>query len=125
MAFTAEPVLNSEVAFRGSKSGECYQGEPQLFCKDLWYVGHNKIAVVPSVNLEYSDERGKDIKVSKGYTSRWVGSEADNKSQIDWKPNPPDQVKCMEFLGMAEWRAWNETLPAGPSHQSRQPTHID
>lgn len=109
-AFTAEPIVSKEVKFRSSNTGECFQGEPELLCKDLWYKGHGKIAVVPSVNLEYTDDRGKDIKALKGYTSKWVGLEQDEKSRIDWQLQPPAQVKCMEVLEMHDWRPWNETL---------------
>lgn len=98
------------MSFRSSNEGECFQGEPELLCKDFWHTGRGKIAVVPSVNLEYSDDRGKDIKLLKGYTSRWVGPEQDKKSSIDWQKQPPDQVKCMESLGGTGWRPWNETL---------------
>lgn len=110
VAFTAEPIINNQVAFRSNNRGECFQGEPELLCKDFWFNDYGKIAVVPSVNLEYTDERGKDIKALKGYTSKWVGSKSDERSSINWNPNPPDQVKCMEVLEMSEWRAWNETL---------------
>lgn len=66
MTFTAEPFLINEVAFRRNNPGECYQGEPELLCKDLWYEGCGKIAVVPSVNLEYTDERSMNVKAAKG-----------------------------------------------------------
>lgn len=51
-AFTAKPFLENKIKFRGPKEGECMQGEPQLLCKDLWWHGYGKIAVVPTVNLE-------------------------------------------------------------------------
>lgn len=98
------------MAFRGNNPGECYQGEPELFCKDLWHQGYGKIAVVPSVNLEYTDERGKSVKAVKGYTSTWVDVEYDERSSIDWTMDPPDQVKCLADLESKEWRPWNETL---------------
>src|SRR5690242_12997697 len=54
VAISAEPIVKGEVKFRGPRGvgeeGECMQGEPQLFCKDLWWKGHGKIAVVPAVN---------------------------------------------------------------------------
>lgn len=40
----------------------------------------------------------------------WVGVEYDERSYINWKPNPPDQVKCLDDLESKEWRPWNETL---------------
>ncbi|KUI61197.1 Alpha-1,3-mannosyltransferase CMT1 [Cytospora mali] len=123
VTFTAELILNREVLFRSNKPGECFQGEPELFCKDMWYKGWNKIAVVPSVNLEYTDDRGKDLKALKGYTSSWVGPEQDEKSKIDWNPNPPDQVKCMEVLERPEWRPWNETLSSAQPSSTRRTQH--
>ncbi|KAK0713427.1 cryptococcal mannosyltransferase 1-domain-containing protein [Lasiosphaeria miniovina] len=57
------------VPFRRARDGECFGGEPQLFSKDMWFHGYGKIAVVPAVNLEYSDERAQQIKDAKGYTS--------------------------------------------------------
>lgn len=114
VTFTAAPFLAKEVSFRSSNPGECFQGEPELLCKDLWHKGWNKIAVVPSVNLEYTDERGRDIKALKGYTSKWAGPEQDEKSRIDWIPNPPDQVKCLAVMELPEWRPWNETLTSAP-----------
>lgn len=51
-AFTTKPFLENKIKFRGPREGECMQGEPQLLCKDLWWHGYGKIAVVPTVNLE-------------------------------------------------------------------------
>lgn len=76
----------------------------------MWAKGYNKIAVVPAVNLEYSDGRAMDLKALKGYTSKWVGPEQDEKSRIQWKPEPPEQVKCMGVMDKPDWRPWNETL---------------
>ncbi|RGP71109.1 hypothetical protein FLONG3_7237 [Fusarium longipes] len=64
-AISAAPLMHG-LKFRHSLAGECYQGEPTLLCKDLWHRGFRKIAVVPSVNLEYSDEKAADIKKLKG-----------------------------------------------------------
>lgn len=110
MSFTAKPFLNQDIAFRSSNPGECYQGEPELLCKDLWHKGYGKIAVVPAVNLEYSDDASKKLKDLKGHTSKWVGPDQDAKSQIDWKGTPPEQVKCMAIMDKPDWRPWNETL---------------
>ena len=94
--------------FRAAREGECHQGEPQLFCKDLWYAGHGKVAVVPSVNLEYDDAHAKQIKALKGYTSQWTG---DEEAGIEWKGSPPEKVKCMAGYANQEWRPWDEALP--------------
>lgn len=111
VAFTAAPVLQRKIKFRGprEKDGECMQGEPQLFCKDMWFHGYGKIAVVPSVNLEYSDERGRQIKVAKGYTSAWVSDAEDDK--IEWRSAPPEKVKCMPSYEHQFFEEWNKTQP--------------
>ncbi|KAK7940996.1 glycosyltransferase family 69 protein [Apiospora aurea] len=61
VSFAARPILERKLAFRTAREdlGECYGGEPQLFCKDMEFQGYGKIAVVPSVNLEYSIEKGR------------------------------------------------------------------
>lgn len=116
--FTAAPVLGPDadppeekrVAFRASREGECYSGEPELFCKDLWWTGHGRIAVVPSVNLEYSTENAEKIKAQKGYTSKWVEQENAEDSRITWEATPPAEVKCMAVFENQFWEPWNKTL---------------
>ncbi|UNI22182.1 hypothetical protein JDV02_008093 [Purpureocillium takamizusanense] len=114
VVFGATVVLEHGLRFRGAKadSGECTQGEPQLFCKDLWFRGLGKIAVVPTVNLEYSVERGRQIKAAKGFTVANVAAAAGNVDEDDtitWRP-PPDMVKCMPTWDNQFWQSWNETL---------------
>ncbi|KAI8713041.1 hypothetical protein NCS52_01247400 [Fusarium sp. LHS14.1] len=109
--FTAAPLLHG-LRFRDVRGdkGECFQGEPELFCKDLWFRGYRKIAVVPSVHLEYSDERGADIKKLKGYTSELVKDLDDDGTQVEWVMQPPEEVRCMPDWQHQSWRPWNETL---------------
>ena len=98
-AFTAKPILKQTVKFRSSAQGECYRGEPELFCKDMWRQGYGKLAVVPAVNLEYTDEAAIKIKALKGYVSQHVdkdGNDGDNQSmKIEWEEDPPPLVKCI------------------------------
>ncbi|CAK7212869.1 hypothetical protein SBRCBS47491_001610 [Sporothrix bragantina] len=109
--FTAKPIVDKTIQFRGPREGECKQGEPQLFCKDLWFHGYGKIAVVPSVNLEYSDDRAQQIKDLKGYTSRWTAAgDAATDDKIEWQSSPPDIVKCIPSYEDQSFRPWNETL---------------
>ncbi|ROV91663.1 hypothetical protein VMCG_09266 [Cytospora schulzeri] len=72
VTFTAKPLLDGRVDFRRVGGGECFQGEPQLLCKDMWFNGYGRIAVVPSVNLEYSDERGRWVKEDRGNIQRRI-----------------------------------------------------
>lgn len=111
VVFTAKPIVEKSISFRApnKEAGECHQGEPQLFCKDMWFHGYGKIATVPSVNLEYSDEQAKKIKDAKGYTSTWVG-EGHPDETINWQLAPPERVKCMQSWEDQFWQAWNQTL---------------
>jgi len=110
VAFPAKPIVAGQIKFRAHYDAECYQGEPKLFCKDMWANGYGKIAVVPSVNLEYSDEAGKKIKDLKGYVQRWTGGEGDD-IKISWKEDPPEKVKCMPAYDHQEMIPWDEGLP--------------
>ncbi|KAK7924000.1 glycosyltransferase family 69 protein [Apiospora marii] len=110
VTFAAKPVVERKLAFRVSREdlGECYGGEPQHFCKDMAFQGYGKIAVVPSVNLEYSVEKGEMLKKAKGFASSLVEANS-AKESISWQP-PPDQVKCMPTFDNQYWRPWNDTL---------------
>ncbi|KAI1846406.1 hypothetical protein JX266_007611 [Neoarthrinium moseri] len=103
-------VDSRRISFRSARQGECHVGEPTLFCKDMWWAGFGKIAVVPTVNLEYSDEAAKKIKDLKGYTSKWTESESKDSLRIEWASEPPENVKCMPGWENQSWRPWNETL---------------
>ena len=107
-AFTAEPFLASKIRFRTSYEHECPQGEPKTWCTEMWYLGYGKIAVIPSVNLEYNDEAAKKIKEAKGYVSRFVG--ADKDERIQWETTPPSTVKCVPSYQNQTWLPWNNQL---------------
>ena len=120
--FAAAPLTTGEVGFRWPTDGECFQGEVQLFCKDMWWKGHGRIAVVPSVNLQYTDESGRHIKKVKGYVSDFVQGKRGHHSgagatksavslqeKITWR-GPPDMVKCMPTFSDQRWLPWNESL---------------
>ncbi|KAL8669486.1 MAG: hypothetical protein Q9168_005920 [Polycauliona sp. 1 TL-2023] len=107
VTFTAKPIVQQKLKFRPAAPSECHQGEPKSFCRDLWALGHGKIAVVPSVNLEYSDDAGKRIKSLKGYVSRFTdGGDEDDK--IEWQAKPPEKVKCIPSYDKQTWRPWDE-----------------
>jgi alpha-1,3-mannosyltransferase len=107
--FTAKPLMEKKIQFRAHKEGECFQGEPKLFAKDMWFHGYGKIAVVPSVNVEYSDDAAKKIKALKGYTSKHVTDEGEDVN-IEWETQPPEKVKCMPGYAQQSWPAWDEGL---------------
>ena len=64
-----DPLREQMIRFRRPTHGECLQGEPQLFCRDMWYLGFGEISTVPSVNIEYFNEAAKRLKELKGYVS--------------------------------------------------------
>ena len=100
--------MQRTITFRTPRQGECYQGEPRLFAKDMWKNGFGKIAVVPSVNVEYSDEAATRIKALKGYTSSHVKSGGEEK--IEWEAKPPEKVRCKPGDGEQAWVPWDEGL---------------
>lgn len=108
-SFTAKPLLEQKIKFRSAHKDECAQGEPKIFCKEMWNLGYGKIAVVPSINLEYSDEAAKKIKSAKGYVSERLNGEA-GTAQIEWELSPPPLVKCIESYANQSWLPWNESL---------------
>jgi alpha-1,3-mannosyltransferase len=108
-AFVAEPLLEKEIAFRSANEKECFQGEPKLFCKDMWAHGHGKIMVVPSVNVAYTVEEAEKIKTLKGYVTKWASAENDEK-RVAWKTDPPALVKCMPGYDHQIFIPWNEGI---------------
>lgn len=112
VVFTAKPIVEKTITFRpaNEEMGECFQGEPQTFAKDMWFHGYGKIATISTVNLEYSDDKGKKIKNAKGYTSRWVGENGYVDEKIEWRLEPPEKVKCMPNWENQFWQAWDEGL---------------
>ncbi|TVY23804.1 Alpha-1,3-mannosyltransferase [Lachnellula hyalina] len=105
-AFTARPLLDQKIKFRRSAEGECYMGEPTVFCKEMWHIGYGKIAVIPTVNVEYTDENSRKIKKQKGTVSSNLNGTDD---MIVWK-GPPEKVKCAPNWYSQSWLPWNETL---------------
>jgi alpha-1,3-mannosyltransferase len=119
VVFSAKPILEKVVdpAFHATGPGECFRGEPEVFCKELWKAGHGRIAVVPSVNLEYSDGAARKIKELKGYTRQWVGPDGDPEAaegeaswRIGWVEEPPKLVKCMASYENQTFVPWDEGL---------------
>jgi alpha-1,3-mannosyltransferase len=108
-SFTAKPLLEQKIKFRSAYEDECAQGEPKIFCKEMWNLGHGKIAVVPSINLEYSDKAAKKIKSAKGYVFERLVGEA-GSAQIQWELTPPPLIRCIRSYKDQTWVPWNEGL---------------
>ncbi|KAF7544951.1 hypothetical protein G7Z17_g9553 [Cylindrodendrum hubeiense] len=112
VTFAASVVTKEGLRFRRAnrEKKECEQGEPQLFCKDMWFHGLGKIAVIPTVNLEYSVEKGEMIKKAKGFVSDHVATQDPAGDKFEWAVEPPAKVKCTPTWDHQFWKAWNETL---------------
>jgi alpha-1,3-mannosyltransferase len=112
--FGARPLFETEIAFRGPRETECFNGEPSIFCKELWWYGYGKIAVVPSVNLEYSDEGAKLVRELRGTPSKFpVEGE---ESRLEWQKEPPEKVRCITNYDRQTWGPWNESMAEAPTH---------
>lgn len=109
VAFDARPLLKDGIRFRDSREGECHMGEPTYFCKDLWGKGYGKIAVVPTVNLEYDDKHGAWIKNKKGYVGDLVKGDDGAGDMVEWK-GPPEKVLCMPGWKDQSWVPWDEHM---------------
>ena len=114
-AFTAKPFLESRIKFRSSHEHECPQGEPGIWCTDMWHLGYGKIAVIPIINIEYSDEAATKIKDEKGYVSNWMGRGGESDARIEWDSTPPEAVKCMPSYQNQTWLPWGRQLDAQES----------
>ncbi|KAH8649017.1 glycosyltransferase family 69 protein [Xylariales sp. PMI_506] len=122
VAFGAGPILGLPppradegtggkiVSFRSPREEECLESETTVFCKELWWAGYGRIAVIPSVNLDYSDAPVSRVKQQKLFTSQWTQKEDVSQMRIHWVKDPPSQVKCMPKLEGQFWRPWNDTL---------------
>ncbi|KIW24558.1 uncharacterized protein PV07_10267 [Cladophialophora immunda] len=111
VVFQAEPLLSHSIRFRAAYKGECYSGEPTLFCKDLWTLGHGRIAVIPSVNVGYNDDQSRGVKAKHGYASGNVQQTEHDmglSTEIDWKKSPPQLVKCQPDWTHSSWAPWDE-----------------
>lgn len=112
-AFKAEPLLSHHLKFRAAYKGECYTGEPTLFCKDFWALGYGRIAVIPSVNIGYNDDQSKGTKAKQGYTSANIQETEHDlalSTRIEWKKSPPELIKCQPEWTLSSWVPWDEGL---------------
>ncbi|KAH7155082.1 glycosyltransferase family 69 protein [Dactylonectria estremocensis] len=112
VTFAARLLTKEGLRFRRADRGrdKCEQGEPQLCCKDMWFHGLGKIAVIPTVNLGYSVEKGKMIKEAKGFVSDHVAKQHHADDMFEWAVQPPARVKRMPTWDHQFRKAWNQSL---------------
>ncbi|KIW89614.1 uncharacterized protein Z519_09770 [Cladophialophora bantiana CBS 173.52] len=103
VALSAEPFLEGKIWFRTEVAEECHLGEPVHLAKDLWKLGHGKIAVIPSVNVGYSVDDSRKAKEAHGSVSYVATKESIQLSRIDWQRKPPGQIKCLGTWDHPSW----------------------
>lgn len=118
VVFGARVMVEGGIRFRDGYEGECRMGEPTYFCKDMWKAGYGKIAVVPTVNLEYDNSHGQWVKDKKGYVGDLVWNDDGAADIIEWK-GPPEQVLCMPGWDQQSWLPWDESLDRAPSEKEQ------
>ena len=106
--FTAKPVMEQKIKFRSARPGECRLGEPTHFCKDMWKEGYKRIAVIPTVNVGYSDEQSRLAKERHGSVSSWLEKEDPSKDLIFWDVDPPQKIKCLPSWDSPSMVRWDQ-----------------
>ena len=48
--------MEHKIRFHLAYQDECHLGELTHFAKDMWIEGYKKIAIVPTINIGYSDQ---------------------------------------------------------------------
>jgi len=96
------PDRRQEACF--SESG----GEEILFAAALWRAGEGRVAVLPSVNLAYSDDAAEKVKSGKGYVGQWVKGRAGRlgPESVAWREAPPGEVQCRPEEGREGETRW-------------------
>ena len=107
VALKAEPLTEGKIRFRRSRTGECNLGEPVHLCQDMWEQGYRRIAVIPSVNIGYSDEESWRIKDRHGSVSSWTRQREHPLDQIIWTDRPPTFLKCVPDFKNQSWIPFN------------------
>lgn len=99
--------------FRAHRDGECPHTGTLLFCKGVWSGAIGPIAVIPSVNLAYSDEEAARVKEVKGYVQNWTvkASSEDRYDAVStYLYGPPEMLRCMSAEGRQRTVPWDEGL---------------
>ncbi|OAL39594.1 hypothetical protein AYO20_00991 [Fonsecaea nubica] len=107
VALTARPFLEGKIRFRTEIEEECHLGEPVHLAKDLWRLGHGKIAVIPSVNVGYSVDDSRKAKEAHGWVTNMTDGESIELREIDWQQKPPGQIKCLGTWDRPSWEPFD------------------
>jgi alpha-1,3-mannosyltransferase len=120
VALTAKPFMDGTMRFRGIEGAdrekvdeECYQGEPNLLTKDMWYLGYNRIATLPTITTAYTywdAHNAREVRGSVALHAVLANGTAEEK--ISWQKEPPKQFKCIPAGRAPEWVPWDQGLAA-------------
>jgi alpha-1,3-mannosyltransferase len=118
VALTAKPFMDGSLRFRGIEGGdrerkdeECYQGEPNLLTKDLWYLGYNRISTLPTIMTAYEYWEARLTREIRGPVSQHVlDGKHGPEEKIAWEPQPPEKFKCIPGNRADEWVPWDQGL---------------
>lgn len=120
VALTAKPFMDGSLRFRGveggdreDKNGECYQGEPNLLTKDMWYLGYGRIATLPTITTAYDywdAHSTREIRGSVTLHTRLLNSTSEEK--IAWVKDPPKKFYCIPLGRDPEWVPWDQGCEA-------------
>ena len=112
VALTAKPFMDGKIRFRGLEgydNKECFQGEPNLLAKDLWYHGYGRIQTLPAITTAYEYYEYLNSKRARGSLSDHFGES--DMSNVEWKATPPRKVKCRpQWENDDRWLPWNFEL---------------
>ncbi|KAF2442468.1 glycosyltransferase family 69 protein [Karstenula rhodostoma CBS 690.94] len=120
VAITAKPFMDGTLRFRGvegaareKKDEECYQGEPNHLTKDLWYLGYNRIATLPTITAAYNYWDARSTRELRGSVTRHallLNGTAEEK--ISWEKDPPEKFHCIPAERDPEWVPWDQGCAA-------------
>ncbi|KAL1603778.1 hypothetical protein SLS60_005368 [Paraconiothyrium brasiliense] len=120
VALTAKPFMDGTMRFRGvdglereKVNEECYQGEPNLLTKDMWYLGYNRIATLPTITTAYNYWDAHNAREARGSVGLHVllqNGTAEEK--IKWQESPPSKFHCIPAGRDSEWVPWDQNCAA-------------
>lgn len=120
VAITAKPFMDGTLRFRGvegadreKKDEECYQGEPNHLTKDLWYLGYNRIATLPTITTAYSYWDARSTREVRGSVAlHALLTPGASEEKITWQKDPPKKFHCIPAKRDPEWVPWDQGCSA-------------
>jgi alpha-1,3-mannosyltransferase len=120
VALTAKPFMNGTLRFRGIEGAdrekvdeECYQGEPNLLTKDMWYLGYYRIATLPTITTAYTYWDAHSVRELRGSVAlHTMLANGTAEEKISWQKEPPKKFMCIPQGRDPEWVPWDQGCAA-------------